>query len=330
MKKIYFLFIALMAGTSAMAQTVTNGGMETWRSGTSGSSPVVPIHAPTQWYGIDSLIIGAEELFVPLLYTGYAPTDLHTQLWQESTIKHGGSSSAKMMTLKQDTLGRFAGILSNANVNLNITAMSYSFSGGQPITDPIGTVSAWVQYTAGLDSITHLPGIDSGIMTVTVYAKVLGNDSAVGTAMVKIGPSTSFQQITATVNYNDSLNGVFDTVRISFASSGQTGALDSSTLYVDDVTMTYHAPFVNAVKNVNAANAASVYPNPAAAMLYVEGDNIGGANLQVYSVSGQVVMTKTLNKKNAIDITTLPEGLYVYTITNSDNTVQRGKISVVR
>ncbi len=329
MKKLYFLFVAMVAGSTAFAQTVPNAGMETWRSGTAGTSPSIPIHAPTQWYGIDSLLIAAEEAYLPIFYSGYMPTDLHTQLWQETTIKHGGSSAAKMMTLKQDTLGRFAGVLSNAKVNLDLTAMSITFSGGQAITGRIASVSAWVQYTAGLDSITHLTGIDSGVVNVTVYANVHGIDSAVGVAALKIGPSTSFQHITANVVYNDTLDGA-DTIRMTFASSGQAGALDSSTLYVDDITMVY-APDFTAVKNVNAADEiVKVYPNPVSGMLHLEGSNIEGTELHVYSVSGQVVATKTLSNKNAIDISSLPEGLYTYSISDKGNTIQRGKLSVVR
>ena len=333
MKKIYFLLIALVAGSSAFAQTVANAGMETWRNGNSGTSPVVPIHAPTGWYGIDSLVVSAEETYLPIFYSGYMPTDLHTQLWQETSITHGGTSSAKLMTVKQDTLGMFAGILSNAQVNLNITAMSYSFSGGQPITGRIATVSAWVQYKAGLDSITHLPGgVDSGTLTVSIYQHLItGVDSAVGTALVKIGntPASTWVQVTATVAYTDSLDGA-DTARITFASSGQAGALDSSTLYVDDITMTYSPPLAG-VKNVNAAaDLVKVYPNPASNMLNLSSHGNEGANFQLISVSGQVVATKVLTGKDVIDISALPAGLYIYTVTDKDNAVQRGKVTVAR
>jgi len=327
MKKLYFLFIALIAGTSAIAQTVTTGDMESWRNGTAGL-PVIQIHAPSQWFGVDSLIIAAEEAYLPILFGGYMPTDLHTQIWQESTIKHGGSYSAKMMTQKQDTFGRIAGVLSNARVILDIANQTYALSGGQPITNIVESVSAWVQYTAGLDSITHLPGIDSGLLTVSVYGNVLGVDSKIGTATLKIGPSTSFQHITANVVYTDTTYGA-DTIRLTFSSSGQAGALDSSTLYVDDITMQY-VPDHTGVKSVNATNSVKVYPNPASGLLYLEGNKTEGAIFQLYSVSGQVVATKTLANNDAVDISEIPEGLYIYSITDNANMVQRGKVSVVR
>ena len=322
--------MTLVAGSSAFAQTVTNAGMETWRTGTSGSSPSVAIQAPTGWYGLDSLVIADGETYGPFIGAG---TNWNAQLFQENTIKHGGSSSAKLITLKQDTLGYFAGLLSNSVVSINVTsilgggsvASATSYSGGTHIAGRIASVSAWVQYTRGKDS-TGSVGLDSGSLTVNVYSVVHGVDSIVGTGTVNIGPSSSFHQVTANVNYVDSADGA-DTVRILFASSGQSDVSDSSVLYVDDVTMVY-SPTLG-VKNV-AQNDVKVYPNPASGMLNVEGDN-AGANFTLFSVNGQVAATKTLTGKDAIDLSDLADGLYFYTITDADGaTAQHGKVSVIK
>ena len=70
MKKLYTLLLTLTAGSCAFAQTVPNAGMETWRTGTSGTSPVFNIQAPGQWYGMDSLIIADGETYGPLIGAG--------------------------------------------------------------------------------------------------------------------------------------------------------------------------------------------------------------------------------------------------------------------
>jgi len=335
MKKIYFLLFCLVAGSSAFAQTFPNAGMETWRNGTSGTAPTINVHSPTQWYGFDSLVIAEEEGLLPLFFGGYMPTNLHAQLFQESTIVHSGSSSAKIMTLKQDTIGLFAGVLSNAQANLNTTtliatmnlAQSLSFSGGTPVTGRIASVSAWVQYKAGKDS-TGATGVDSGQLVVTVYSQVHGIDSAVGNATLKIPPTSgSWVQVTAQVKYNDTLDGA-DTVRVQFASGGN-GTLDSSTLYVDDVTMAYVVP--NSVKNVNLLNEIKVYPNPASGVLYFDAAQNAGLSCTLFSINGQVVAMHTLKGKDAVDISNLPEGMYFYNIADdSGNIVQRGKVSILK
>ena len=154
MKKIYFLLLALMAGIISFAQTVPNAGMETWRTNSSGSGPTVPVYAPESWYGFDSLIIEDEENFLPLAYLGYHPSHLYAQLYQENTIKNSGLSSAKIMTLRQDTIGLVPGSLSNAKIGINVTALisggtltsATTFSGGTAVSLKITSVSAYVKY----------------------------------------------------------------------------------------------------------------------------------------------------------------------------------------
>ncbi len=331
MKKLYTLLLTLTAGSCAFAQTVPNAGMETWRTGTSGTSPVFNIQAPGQWYGMDSLIIADGETYGPLIGAG---NNWNAQIFHETTIVHGGTSSAKLMTLKQDTLGYFAGIISNSVVNVNVLAIvggsspasAVTFTGGTPILGRLSSVSAWVRYTRGKDS-TGTVGLDSGSLTVNVFSHLsTGIDSMVGTGIVNIGPTTTFEQITAHIVYTDSVDGA-DTVRILFSSSGQSDVSDSSTLYVDDVTMAY-VPGLS-VKNVTA-NAVKVFPNPASGTVYLDAQGNEGAEFRMMSVNGQIVATKTLSGNDNVDLSLLPDGLYFYTITNKDNMVQRGKLSVVK
>ena len=332
MKKVYILLLSLIAGSCAFAQVVPNPGMETWRTGTSGSTTAIDIQAPTQWYGLDSVVIALLQEFGPLI--GHSTPQVAPQVFEESTIVHSGSHSAKVMTRYEDTLHYFAGVLSISVVNINVAALmsggsatsAITFSGGTPIAGPLATVSAWVQYTAGKDS-TGSVGLDSGSLTVTVHQTVLGIDSVVGTGIVNIGPSSSFHQVTANIVYVDSTIGA-DTVRILFASSGQSDPSDSSTLYVDDVTMTYRPGL--GVKNVAAANEVKLYPNPASETLYIDAKGNEGADFTLISVNGQVVTTGVLDSKSAVDVSSLADGLYFYTITNNGNPVQRGKVSVVK
>ncbi len=332
MKKIYFLLLSLIAGSCAFAQTVPNAGMETWRTGTSGSTTSIDIQAPTQWYGLDSTVIALLQEFGPLI--GHPSPQVSAQVFEESTIIHGGDHSAKVMTMFEDTLGNFAGLLSNSVVNIDVAALmggasaasAVTFTGGTPIAGRVASVSAWVRYTPGKDS-TGTVGLDSGSLTVNVFSTIHGIDSMIGTGIVNIGQSSSFHQVTANVVYIDSLDGA-DTVRILFASSGQSDISDSSTLYVDDVTMTY-VPGLS-VKNVVASNEVKVYPNPASETLYINAKGNEGADFTLFSVNGQVVGTKVLNGNEAVDVSFLPDGLYFYTVTGKDNTVQRGKVSIAR
>jgi hypothetical protein len=147
---------------------------------------------------------------------------------------------------------------------------------------------------------------------------------------LQILPSDSFVQIKAAIIYNDT-SAVTDTLRITFSTSGggKNRALDSSTLYVDDVSFIMEP---NLVPNVKTnAEAVKIYPNPAASVLYLEGSQSAGLTFNLYAVSGRVAACKTLTGNDNVDIALLPEGLYFYSVSDSSgNTLQRGKVSVVR
>ncbi len=333
MKKIYSTLTALIISGVAIGQSFDNAGMETWRTGSTGTSPTLSIHAPNQWYGLDSMVVALGQSFGAIIGAG---SDWHSQLFQENTLKNSGSSSAKIMTLKQDTLGYFSGLLSNAAVNVDVSALALggdpmsavSFEGGTPVTLRITSVSAWVAYFAGKDEVTGMMGgPDEGLLTVQAIALIGGVDSVIGTGSVTIPPSATFTQITANLTYTTTGFDI-NKVRVLFASSGGSGSqLDSSTLYVDDVTM---AGVPQSVDNMNGANdLVKVYPTPANYTIYFSGPATETFNCVITSVSGQRVANIKVDGYTGTDVTMLPTGLYLYTITKTDGSaVQRGKICV--
>lgn len=322
MKKIYLLLSALAIFVSADAQTVTNGGYETWRVSSAGSTNPKVVRAPINWYGTDSLIISMGQTFGTLL--GISDTVWQQQLFKDSGANaHGGIYSAKLVTKDQDTLGIFPATLSNADAHVSFSLATglgpITFTGGQATTLRTTSVSAWVKYvpTNNLDSATVL---------VQAYGNVAGNaDSLIGIGTLKIGNTPSFTQITANVLYaNPGL--IVDTVRITFASSSTDTAFVNSTLWVDDVTAVGVAQ-VSAVGSITNGKKVNVYPNPASDVLYLTG---GQTELvcTLMSVNGQVVATQSFTGNGSIDLAPLPSGLYFYNISDNGNIIQRGKVSV--
>jgi len=333
MKKLYLLGCTLIAAIVSSAQTIPNGGMETWRSGTAGYPTfTLAVQAPVDWYGSDSLFIGIGGLYGGLLMI---PDSLwNVQLFREDSIVHSGDHSAKLLTTYQDTI-LVAGSLSNGQANVGISLSppgitGITFFGGLPVTVRPLTLSAWTRYYPGKDTLLHrFGGPDTAILSVTVVSAYGGT---VGTGFALISPNSSWTQVTATINYTDTINTA-DTLRITFASSGGASqTLDSSILYVDDVTMTSE-PEVSyvGVHTVTTNELVKIYPNPASDAIYCEGPLNAGLSCSLQSVSGQVVATKVLTGSDALDVSELPEGLYIYTITNqAGNTIQKGKITVTR
>lgn len=332
MRKLYLLVFVLFAAFRGNTQTIPNAGMETWRTGSAGGAAPVTIEAPTQWYGADSTVIAMGQFFGSLI--SIPPSAWKRQTFKESTIVHGGSYSAKLMTRDQDTLGIFPGILSNANATVLITVTGGSpsfggitYHGGTAVTQRPTSVKAWVRYDPGKDS-TGATGIDSGRLTVQALSTIGGQDSIIGIGIVTIPPTGgSWMEVTAPVTYSLPDN-IVDTVRITFTSSRGINNLDSSTLYIDDLSMT---SVPQSVSELSAQKIASVYPNPAKGSLYIDGSYNGNATLTLMSIAGQTVAVKTLTGKDVIDLTALAPGIYCYTISDGSNSIlQKGQVTVTR
>ena len=347
MKKVLFFLFAAVGAFSLNAQTFANAGMETWRSGSAGGGlgggPTFTIQAPTSWYGFDSTIIEDGELFGTFVGAG---SDWHAQLFEENTIVHGGLASAKLMTLRQDTFGYAGGIMSNAQLGLDIGALTGSgdpltaltFTGGTPTTLRIMTVSAYVWFKGGIDTSTHMMGgVDSGMLAVQAVCTAYGADSVIGTGFLSILPDTGFSLVTANVHYVDTVS-TCDVVRIIFSSAAALsiggGSLDSSTLYVDDVSMTGvpQTHPTTAIKNVvNGTELVKVFPNPASETICFSSLQKTGLTATLQSINGQTVATRTLTGNDMLNLRDLPAGIYPYTITDDKGgIVQRGQISITR
>ncbi len=334
MKKFLLIFSVIAAPVWAGAQTIANADMEAWRSNSAGSSPIVPIAAPVAWFGLDSLIISAGQAFGPLIGGG---DDWNRQTYEENLFVHGGSAAVKLITVHQDTLGFMPGTLVNAQPLLNLSAITGGgnatdaivFEGGTATTLRPTSVTAWVAYLPGKDATTGaFGGPDKGLLNVQAIATVDGADSIVGNAAAIIDPSTAYVSVTAPVTYTTTAYNVH-TVRIIFASGGGSGApLDSSILYVDDVSMVGEPQAVSAVYH---ANSYKVHPNPASNKLYITTDKHNSDELTILSGTGSVAMRQTLNSHNEVDLSTLAAGMYVYQITSKNGIVlQTGKVQVAR
>lgn len=335
MKKVFILFLYILAGGLAQAQTIDNAGMENWRSATvlSPASPpaLVPIQAPKMWFGSDSLALALGPIV-----GGTSGDPFNRQLFKETTLVRTGAASAKVMSALEGDFGIIPGVLSNAKILVNTGASSFeeaiTFEGGQAVTEQPSTVSAWVVYKPGIDPATDSIGYDEGLMTVSAIATIGVIDSAVGVGFINITPSDTdtFTQVTATLTYTTTTYPVH-TLRIVFASSGDAGtALDSSTLYVDDITMTGvpNPPPPTSVATAHAEDI-RVFPNPAREVLYIEGGRGKSLSCTLQSIDGRVARTIPLTGSDKVDLAAYPAGAYLYRVTDTaGKTVREGKLTV--
>ncbi len=78
----------------------------------------------------------------------------------------------------------------------------------------------------------------------------------------------------------------------------------------------------------NATKAVSIYPNPTTGKVHVS--NAENAQIMVYSVTGELVVSYNNFSSNMIDLSELNEGIYIMNIVIADKTVLNKKISLLK
>ena len=317
MKKLFTLAL-IAAGFSANAQ-ISNAGMENWHTL---QSVGVNLEAPDGWYGSDSLVIWKEDDSLGFVVTGQ-------QIFMEPGIVNNGSFSARLETTEALTF-KIPALMANAKMHLsssfdiNNPMASFQFSGGMPVTQRIEFVYAWLQYTS-MDPLDD----ETAVFAANAYLTGIGQggtDSLVGTGFVNVAENTSFEHKGIHLNYVNS-TVVPDKLIIMFVSSDVTtgNAIDGSSLYVDDVSMsTVH------VKNTAASShTVKCFPNPATDVLNLLSATNDRLSLTIYSITGQEVLQQYFIGNGRADISRLSRGLYYYQVSNAEGvTVKQEKLVI--
>lgn len=85
---------------------------------------------------------------------------------------------------------------------------------------------------------------------------------------------------------------------------------------------------VSSTRDQPAADVLSFYPNPTAGMLYwtPRKNYRSNTSLQIFDITGRVVVQSVLIDGSPIDISVLPAGLYTYQLLSQNKVLQAGKI----
>jgi len=309
MKKIFTL-IALAFCSTAFAQ-INNGGMENWRTFTVGSSPTLTV--PDYWSAPDSIIYTIGPTFCPACAL--------SPLTFQSDTPHSGSYAAEIMTKYfGGSLGYAEGLLTNCQINFNTTT-GESFSGGSATTVRTDTVTAWIKYAP--------VGGDSGavnIQAVLAGAGAGGADSVVGSGQdINIVSGSNYILATSVYTMHTyvityaTTTVVPDHIQVTFRAH-TTAEHDSSTMYIDDVTM--NMPGSTTAVQLLHSSGISCYPNPACNTLHVQTANHLNSTAKLYNMLGQLVATQTLtNYITDLDISKLSPGMYSMQMLNANNEI---------
>ncbi len=307
MKK-YLLIIALFIVSNSFAQTVPNGGFETWTN-------LLFFYEPQGYVTSNyaSLLLGS----------GGLPRANVSR----STDKVSGTYSAKLESYAQnagDSTGvpgiMITGSLDLQNVNIK---PGIPISGGRPTE-----LRGFYKYSQGL-----LP--DSGLISValTKYDPTIGTLNVIGGGIVNLSNASAYTPFTIPIFY--ATNDVPDTAIIvmsttavfGFDTAALTSAPVGSVLFVDELTFFGSATGLQSVDDLIEA---SLYPNPTKDVFNVSffQANSSEVNILLMSMDGRIVREQkqylSAGKQNIqLNIADLDAGVYQLVVSPVDEELAR-------
>jgi len=117
-----------------------------------------------------------------------------------------------------------------------------------------------------------------------------------------------------------------DSITLILASSADGANFNAAIgtkLYVDEISLEY---FPLATESLIKTNDIVVYPNPVSDNLTIESKKSIGQEIKIYNALGSLIFTRQLqSQKENISTIQLPSGLFYYSISKKDGTLETGK-----
>ena len=114
--------------------------------------------------------------------------------------------------------------------------------------------------------------------------------------------------------------------------SGWTQSTIPGSLMINPVLGCYEPPIVIGLQEQNKNTDLVLYPNPAQNNLTIKTNStkLENAFMEIMNMMGQSVLKTTFNINEAIDISTLPNGIYFVLLAGSEQTVSPKKLIISR
>jgi len=283
MKQIILLISFLTTSFLLQAQYITNGGFETWTTGSD----------PTGWTSPNSLTSGFGI----------------TTVTKETVDVNAGLNSAKLETKGYLTYS-VPGILTNGAISVNMTAGTGSITGGQPFTQRPENFTGYYKYAPATG--------DACFMTVYLFKRTITSVDTIGYAQLSnVNSVSSWTQFSATFTYNPLYSSVTpDTIQIALFSSNPIAAMVGSILKVDNLNLeggTLGINKINLFRNIN------IFPNPTSEVINIQFNDgtKSTTTITIYSLVGQKVKETILpigTELSSINVRSLNKGMYFLSV----------------
>ncbi len=210
--------------------------------------------------------------------------------------------------------------------NFHDTLCRYNITTGLLQRDTIPSVNNCFDYSAGSDKAYHISIHNGAVKGVYVY------DFATNT--YSLGAQIANAGIMSSVSAVDHINNTYYFIQIGNGNNRDTvmsytdgaGAVEKMDITKNSLAnIEYFAtappPVVTNVKNVTAASAFSLYPNPSHDRVTLQRNTSAAANLIIYDITGKIVSQQSISGNDQdIDIQNLVPGRYIISVVTDSRT----------
>jgi hypothetical protein len=289
LKKLLFAAAIFCSGSNLFAQSVPNGGFETWGAGSFGL-----YENPAGWFTLNDFIGIYNMQNPPRPYSTF-----------KSQLPYAGSFAAKVESVimtdawpislpgvTRDT----AGIMFCGTLDLSAGTIK-----GFPVNKRFSTMSFHYMYS-GVNQ-------DSVFASVILYKHDGTNSVQIGSGERFFGNAQAFTEAIIPINYSSALTP--DTAMIIISSTKMMEPELGSVLYVDEVKL-------NTPANINSYAAMEkfeMFPNPATTNVTIKASGTKAALVNITDLTGRIVKEAKLeNGQVTIETAELPSSIYIISI----------------
>lgn len=316
MKKFYLSAATVLFGNLILAQTqLSNPGFENWGN----TSPGVA-GEPTGWYSNKS---------------GSNVAQLASATcFQDNTVKHSGNSSARVETISYfgtSVNGALVtGVVNAPNTtksNGYIGTVNYSNSSDVRRTSFTGrpdSIVGWYQYTSGgageqakLRAVLHTGDYFDPETPTTYHADPSANKIADALFLGSTSNVTSWTRFAVAFNYVSSSTPAYIMINIT-PSANQSTTVTGSKMWIDDIAFIYNPTSV-ASQQIKTQNIKVFCSDKTVYVDFLNRSN-EQSTISIFDLTGKVVSTQAIenNKLNAVNVSSLETGMYLYRISGTD------------
>jgi hypothetical protein len=230
-----------------------------------------------------------------------------------------GSAAVELITQSEAGLATAPGIVTTGTIP---TSISGSITGGIAYTLRPDSIVGWFKYTP--------QGSDNCFAAMYLFGSAANNADTVAEASFSTAAGVkvaSYTRFAAKFVYRNT-DPVANSIWLLSSSSGTTGAVVGSSAYFDDIAVVLQSTV--GIANQSGPSPVFVAPNPANDHVVIS--NVADANnvWALYDITGRKVAEQKLAAGvNTLDVKALINGMYIYTITDDNNSpVKTGKLII--